>query len=320
MAPSLSTCLLCLPAQISILLWLVSTIACLATVLGFLGRLWWRFELLSHFRLQYFIFLAACSLIFLLAGQLIGLLLSFLFSLANLALILPLYHRKPARDQNSQSYRLVLSNVLGHNQQYDKILDFIHSANPDLMILIEVQAHLMDALQPILDHYPYTYPHVRDDNSGLALLSSLPLQSVESRYFGDAEKPSIVARLHLDGKLLTVIGTHPPPPKRRFMTDQRNRQMLDIAHFAADQTGEVLLVGDLNMTSWSYSFQDLLQHSRLHDSRLGFGIQPTWPMPNLLLAVPIDHVLHTPGVYPHRRHTGPLIGSDHLPVILDFSL
>jgi len=39
------------------LLWSGTAIACLCSMVGFWGRIWWPFELASHFRVQYFFFL-----------------------------------------------------------------------------------------------------------------------------------------------------------------------------------------------------------------------------------------------------------------------
>jgi endonuclease/exonuclease/phosphatase (EEP) superfamily protein YafD len=60
--------------------------------------------------------------------------------------------------------------------------------------------------------------------------------------------------------------------------------------------------------------------SNLHDSRKGFGIQPTWPSDKPIFMVPIDHVLVSKEIRIQNRFTGPDIGSDHRPVIVDFSL
>ena len=105
-----------------------------------------------------------------------------------------------------------------------------------------------------------------------------------------------------------------------MLTDVRDRQILALARFAAKQEGEVILLGDMNTTSWSYTFQDLLHESGLHDSRRGFGLQPTWPENMPLMRVPIDHVLHSSGIQISYRCTGPFSGSDHRPVIVDFCL
>ena len=46
------------------LLAIVTFLACVATVMGFLGHHGWVFDQVSHFRVQYFFVLAVCALMF----------------------------------------------------------------------------------------------------------------------------------------------------------------------------------------------------------------------------------------------------------------
>ena len=63
-----------------------------------------------------------------------------------------------------------------------------------------------------------------------------------------------------------------------------------------------------------------MRAARLHDSRLGCGIQPTWPAGRPLLWAPIDHCLVSKHVIVHSRRVSGNIGSDHYPVVIDFSI
>jgi endonuclease/exonuclease/phosphatase (EEP) superfamily protein YafD len=292
----------------------------LATLLGFLGRLWWRFELFSHFRVQYAALAAIGALGLLLTGQMAGFFFSLAVSFLNLVFIVPFYLRKKRKQQFSQPYRILTANILGWNRQYEQISELLASVKPDLALLVEFDYHHQQGLQAIMQSYAHTYSLARDDNFGLALLSRLPLISTNIILLDEGDSPALVARLEVDGKPLTVIGAHPPPPKSNFLTRSRDRQILSLARFAAQQEGEVILLGDFNTSPWSYAFRDLLRHSRLCDSRRGFGVQPTWPDRLPLMRIPIDHILHSPGVQVSDLHTGPFSGSDHRPVMVDFSM
>ena len=292
----------------------------LCTLLGFLGRQWWRFELLSHFRLQYAVLAALCAMGLLLLGETAAFFLTMGVALFNTALIAPFYRRPDPSDPPSATYRILSANILGHNRQYAQISQMLQEANPDLALLVEYDPHHHQNLQDVTQTFPHTHFLPRNDNYGLALLSRLPLDSCEFVFLNDERKPALLAKLTLDGRPLTVIGVHTTPPKSAEMTRMRDRQMGALAQLAAKQDGEVILLGDFNATSWSYSFSDLLQHSQLLDSRRGFGVQPTWPAELPPMRIPIDHLLHTHGVRILKRRTGPFSGSDHRPLIVDFSL
>ena len=82
----------------------------------------------------------------------------------------------------------------------------------------------------------------------------------------------------------------------------------------------VLLLGDMNLTPWSPAFADLLQQTGLRDGRLGFGLLPTWPARWGVLGIPIDHALISPAVTIHQMEIGRDVGSDHRPLVIEFSV
>lgn len=299
----------------------LSTLAAgLSTLAGFLGRLWWLFELFSHFRTQYFIFLISSAIVFIFGKKFGNSLVAALFALLNLPLVVRYYFKPTVAQANGQTYRLLSVNLLQKNTSYAKVRQLIGRTNPDLILLLEISQAWMAELRPVLAAYPYSCRQLRNDNYGIAFFSRLPCLQVEIINVGPGKRPSVFARCQLDGTPLVVIGTHPPPPLDGPGAVERNRQLANLACFVRGQDGEVILAGDLNITSWSPHFQDLIRQSGLRDSRVGFGIQPTWPTNNPLLFVPIDHVLVSEGINIQQRQTGPYTGSDHLPVILDFSL
>src|SRR5688572_1588200 len=63
----------------------------LFTACGFLGRAWWRFEQLSHFRVQYFWLLIAAACVLMIAGRRRLGWAAVLAASVNLSLIVPIY-------------------------------------------------------------------------------------------------------------------------------------------------------------------------------------------------------------------------------------
>ena len=100
----------------------------------------------------------------------------------------------------------------------------------------------------------------------------------------------------------------------------RNDHLDSLANTSRLIQGPVMLIGDLNLSTWSPYFDDLIKTSGLKDSRKGFGIQATWPVKFPLLRIPIDHCLVSPSVSISNWARGPDIGSDHFPIIIDFTI
>jgi len=97
----------------------------------------------------------------------------------------------------------------------------------------------------------------------------------------------------------------------------RTRLLADLADLIRELTDPVILLTDFNATSWSSNFQDLTTATGLRDSRIGFGVQPTWPAQLPGLRVPIDHCLVSPKIEIHDRRVTANAGSDHFGIYLD---
>lgn len=98
----------------------------------------------------------------------------------------------------------------------------------------------------------------------------------------------------------------------------RNEQLEEIAEFVRDKPGHVVVLGDLNVTPWSKSFQKFTESANLRDSRRGFGVNATWPAWLGGLGIPIDHCLVSEGIVVRNVETGESVGSDHRPLIAEF--
>ena len=299
---------------------LVACAGCVPTYTGFLGTAWWRFDLTSHFRVQYFVVLTAGTIVFAVGRKWKMAIVPGISAVLNLALILPLYSGPSVPENRGRPFRAVMMNVHRSNTQHDKVLTFIRSSDPDVVLLLEVNDIWMKALQAIQADYPYSRCVPRSDNFGIVLLSRVQFVAAEVPYFGSAGKPTIVARFDIEGRPLTIVGTHPVPPVSRRCSHYRNEQLEQVAAFVREQEGSVIVLADVNMTSWSPHFRTFLRRSGLRDSRKGFGVQPTWPSYNPILRIPIDHCLVSDGVVIHDRRVGSDVGSDHYPIVITFSV
>lgn len=300
-------------------IWVIAALLALASLLGFAGRLHWTLDLFSHFRVQY----AQLALIG--AGVCLWVrfnkaVLAFIaVFLLNYAFIFPLYLGKP--DLPTQKpHRAMLMNINANNGNTQKVLDAVETFAPDLLLLEEVTPKWAEELSPLFKTFPYRISEPQTDCFGIMLLSKYPLTEGVVVEIGDGGVPSIIADVIFPDGTITLIGTHPLPPIGGTYSAHRNSQLKELAAVAKNQRKPVLLMGDLNTTPWSPYFKKLLSDADLRDSTKGFGFQPTWRHPVRFIKIPIDHMLYSNGIRVWNRVIGSDVGSDHLPVILDFEI
>jgi endonuclease/exonuclease/phosphatase (EEP) superfamily protein YafD len=293
-------------------------LACAFTVSGFLGFACWVFDETSHFRMQYALALVALAAIFAAGRRFKPSAIFAGFAIVNLAVVVPYCFLGPAvKRSNALTIRLLQINVRTENHQYDLVKNFIRQAGPDVLIVEEVDESWIQQLESLRDILPAACSAPRDDNFGIALFSRLPLTNASIRYFGTADVPSVTAELNLEGTRVLLLGSHPLPPGSAENARLRNEQLEALAEFVAAQTGPLILVGDLNTTPWSSSFRSFVRKSRLVDSGRGFGYQTTWPAGFGFLGIQLDHCLTTRDFRVVDRKKGPVIGSDHQPLLVE---
>lgn len=299
---------------------LASSALAVGTGAAHFARLHWTFDLVSHFPVQ--LALAALPpLLFLLCARrwkLAG--VPLLVVAINVARILPFYWPAEQAAADGMTYRAVSASVLSSNSDHPRFLDFIRTNRPDFFLVVELNESWREDLRSLEREYPYAVVRTREDNFGMGLFSRKPIVASEVHVGEESELPTIAVTIELGESHLTVAGAHPLPPMGPLRSDLRNRDLNKISELVAQAPGPKLVLGDLNITSWSPYFQDFLHDSRLRDARRGFGVQPSWPDLPWIFRIPIDHTLVSNEVNVVDRSLGPDIGSDHLPVMLTFQL
>ena len=292
-----------------------------ATVAGFLGPSWWFFDLFCHFRVQWFLGLSVLATLFLF-GRRKGMAAAMgVFAAINAVTLLPLYFGSiPVPPAAEPPIRALLINVNTQTGRPELVIKVIEQFRPDILILEEVNPDWLALLQPALGAFRHSEIRARDDNFGIALFTKFQAVRSEIRELGPAEVPTVIAELVTPSGKLTVIGTHPLPPADGVRTGLRNAQLEQIPALVREAGSPVVLLGDLNTTPWSAVFGNLLKASNLRDSSRGRGVQPTWPAQLPLSWIPIDHFLHSPELQVISKRTGPAVGSDHLPLLVEFNL
>ncbi|HAE39146.1 MAG TPA: hypothetical protein DCG57_10980 [Candidatus Riflebacteria bacterium] len=299
---------------------LAGAVFCAATLLGFSGRLSWILDLFSHFRVQYLLVLTLFGVVLLIAGRRKAAFIFLGFAFINLTQVVPLYfggQNEPPAD--SPPLRAVLINVNTRLGDHAKISEFIRETNPDIIVLEEISSKWLSDLAWLRTSYPHSLAEPRDDNFGIALFSRLALDESSVINLPGIGVPSILAVVKTEKADLHILATHPLPPVSSEYARLRNDQLKQLPKYV-NSAQPTLLIGDLNLTPWSYNFRKLLRETGLRDSSQGFGVQPSWPNNNPFLRIPLDHILHSPDIVVLRRAIGPDVSSDHFPVVVDFAI
>jgi endonuclease/exonuclease/phosphatase (EEP) superfamily protein YafD len=291
----------------------------LATVLGYFGTNNWFFDLFSHFKLQYLISFAFGLSILLLTKRKIA--LCFLpFAVLTASEIIPLYVGGAKNLALSKTFKIVCINLLSSNGEFDSVETFIKSESPDVLVLQEMTELWQIMLEPTLSGYQYQTVIPRDDNFGIALYSRLELTSSQILNLGNSGLPSVEVEFKLGHDRLTLLATHPLPPVGREYFDSRNSQLFALSNYAIQSKNELILIGDLNCSSFSNHFKILIKDANLIDTRNGFGILSTWPTWFSMMKTTLDHCLISEGLSVKSRSVGGFIGSDHLPIMVELGM
>jgi endonuclease/exonuclease/phosphatase (EEP) superfamily protein YafD len=306
-------------------------VAAALTCIGFGGLIVVATDLVSHFRVAYVVaILPALATYFLeiKRRKWSAVLLAFALSLdvaVIAALYLPSRHR-PDRRSEAPSIRLLQFNIWRGNHRHQDVLSFIESERPDVVSIQEVTGSFRTAMN---DGFTDRYHVFSTGGDVLAVRRNAP--SIRVRDFMSHSFPRgevLEAQLIVGNHEVTVLSVHPPPSLGPAQAAHRLTVFDSIAQLCRERPGPKILIGDLNVTPWSYAFARLLRNAGLVDSEQGFGVQPTWraflgPMAGPLLwpvQVPIDHCLHAPEMVTLARATGPACGSDHYPLLVTLQL
>jgi endonuclease/exonuclease/phosphatase (EEP) superfamily protein YafD len=208
------------------------------------------------------------------------------------------------------------ANVLSTNLDYASLSAAVRRERPAVLVVQEVDAPWLAALEPLRAEWPHEISDARDDNFGIGLFSALPIRDARLIAFGPDELPAIVATIAVGERALTIVVLHAVPPRSHYHFVLRGMQLEGAAAVVRD-AGPAILIGDFNTTPWSPTFTDLVADGRLLDGRRGFGLQPTWHTAVPPLLIPIDHCLHTPDVRVVSFRAGSPNGSDHYPLVVD---
>jgi endonuclease/exonuclease/phosphatase (EEP) superfamily protein YafD len=273
-------------------------------------------ELSTHFFVEYFwaLLVAMIAFMFLRRWGIVAIFAA--FWLVCVFKLLPFYlPQNIPIPPDAPQIKIVNANVNTRNTDFDSIANYVLAMDADVACFEETNMEWVKQLtERLKQKYPYFSCVPRDDNFGIAMFSKTPFLSSKIENYGNVGLPSIIGEFDFAGKRVSVIATHTLPPMEENMLLKRTQGMQGLVEKRKDLGERYIVAGDLNCSSWSPYFDDFANGLGVRDTRLGFGVQPSWPVAVWLLATPIDHILVSDAFLTVERKLGPNVHSDHYPV------
>lgn len=286
--------------------------ALLIQIMVALSKQFWFFELFSHYA-HYYIFLGLIVLAILLIKQMwkSSLILLTLVCI-NLAAISPYLEIKDP-NSNPTDLTILTNNFFYLNEETDELVDLISIKKPDIIVIHEASELWRKEKERLRQDYPYILMTEESGIHGIVIASK-----IEGKF---QEIPlGTQTGLLITTDDFQVLGIHPNAPLSKTWANDRNQQFQDVSDFVQSSKLPSIIVGDLNTTPWSPYFQSFLKNSGLQDSRLGFGIVPTWDAHKWWFALPIDYALVTPDIGVVDFYRTEATSSDHYPILVELDL
>lgn len=228
----------------------------------------------------------------------------------------------PAKGQPREDapvVRLYSANLYYLNDDVASIRSSIEAADADVVILIELGEEATRQADAILEGYPHRVASVRLD------VTRGPSRSVIASRYPLRALPDPPDGLHSVGAVadsplgrLNLIGVHLTRPWPYQYQWGQITQTMALTGIRQELTGPVIVAGDFNSVSSARIGRQVKADMGLIPAP---GITGTWPtaLPPIL-GITIDQVWRSPDLALLSRTLGQANGSDHLPVVTEFTL
>lgn len=217
---------------------------------------------------------------------------------------------------------VMMSNVLMHNRQAEKLLALVEQHQPDVLLAVETDSWWQDALTPLTESLPHQVAVPQDDTYGMLLFSRHPLTSTTVEYLVSSHIPSIHTTIGIPGSppvRFHAVHPEPPAPSEADDTTERDAELLIVGRRAAEEQTPVIVAGDLNDVAWSPTTTLFQKTSHLLDPRRGRGLYSSFHAGYPFLRWPLDHLFHSDHFSLVSIQRLPPIGSDHFPILVELA-
>jgi endonuclease/exonuclease/phosphatase (EEP) superfamily protein YafD len=315
-----------LRTMISLLALAAAAALSLPLIAGFFGKVHPAFDSFAHFRIHLAALMAACAVVLLACSLVKEGAVAFAFAAAAVAttsasMSLPwlgqVHAALPAKDQRAV-YRLLHMNVRFDNPEPGKILSLIGRVQPDVITLNEVSTMWAQKLDLLSAAYPHRIVcSLPGRYWQVAILSRRPFVA-NTEPECDERGAFAVAAIDFGGRPVEVAALHLGWP----WPYEQSWQIANVAPRLARLGDTALLAGDMNAAPWSAAVSRVAQAG-------GLTLTPspgaTWLSRRLpdwfrSFGLPIDQIFSKGDVQVNFVRTLEDSGSDHRPVLVEFSI
>lgn len=290
-------------------------------IASYFGEKFWVFEIFSHFQFIYFLsFMIIFTLMWAIRRK--SLAVAFLIAAISVFIRMDLNIPNFFRDSHAStpSIRLVNLNVQYTNDSYERAVNYLERMDADLVVLPEMTPKWFKNIEGLIENGSYYHRSVLEENGrGVALLSRFPIIESKVVRYADGGLPVIISKVDIHGKDVTIFALHPWAPADQRRSKIREKSVAGLVDYIkTEDLNTIIMAGDFNLTPWSYLFKSLLD-TGLNNSSNKFYVLKTWPTYSPI-GIPIDHFLCSKDVNIINQYSGPSVGSDHHPLVVDFNI
>lgn len=247
---------------------------------------------------------------------------------------------------NGLSLKLVSINVERMFLGDRRLTRFLEREKPDIIVLQEVMWWLQERRWerfelPVGSTGENGFPEFLSVGSAesLVLYSRFPVLQTRSQIvlgdlhegasvIHDADREILEVSLETPNGPLNLVSVHPDSPRNEVRWQNKRRYFAEVDKSIRDlqdnNAGPLLVIGDWNSAPWSARFQRTLAENSLRTAYPG-----GWPIAtrfffdhrlHWILGAPVDQFAVSDDIRVLGVSTGPHIGSDHLPLIIEIEL
>ena len=222
------------------------------------------------------------------------------------------------KSQNKNIIKLMIFNISYNNptENFENIKSLILSEKIDILQFQEVSPQMNKKIRSLKSIFPYSTGLDKPlDVFDSLILSKYPLLNTEI-----GQHRLVQTNFILNEKKISILGIHLFPGGTQVNLNYALQQTNYLKEAVNNINTNLILLGDLNMTSSSKRFTNFLKDTNLYTYSSFKNITSTWPafLPNYL-GIQIDHVLFTKNFRLISKKIANNFGSDHRPLIVELA-